>query len=45
MKLISSKRLTAGVLAFTMAAGTFLTGFAYQDGIGNVYFETKIANL
>lgn len=41
MKLISSKRLTAGVLAFTMAAGTFLTGFAYQDGIGNVYYETK----
>lgn len=24
-----------------MLAGTFLTGFTYQEGIGNVYYETK----
>lgn len=37
----NSRKLTAGFLSVTMLAGTFLTGFAYQDGIGNVYYETK----
>ncbi|QOX62577.1 hypothetical protein FRZ06_04065 [Anoxybacterium hadale] len=37
----SSRKVTAGVLAAAMLAGTFLTGFTYQDGIGNVYYETK----
>lgn len=38
---MNRRRVTAGILTFTMVAGTFLTGFAYQDGIGNVYYETK----
>lgn len=37
----SSRKVTAGVLAAAMLAGTFLTGFTYQDGIGTVYYETK----
>ena len=37
----NSRKLTAGFLSVAMLAGTFLTGFAYQDGIGNVYYETK----
>jgi hypothetical protein len=41
MTFISSKKLTAGILSLAMLAGTFLTGFTYQDGIGNVYYETK----
>jgi hypothetical protein len=41
MALKNSRKLTAGFLSVTMLAGTFLTGFAYQEGIGNVYYETK----
>lgn len=41
MAFIRSRKFTAGVLTVTMLAGTFLTGFTYQDGIGNVYYETK----
>ncbi len=41
MAFIRSRRFTAGVLSVTMLAGTFFTGFTYQDGIGNVYYETK----
>lgn len=41
MALINSRKFTAGMLTVTLAAGTFLTGFSYQDGIGNVYYETK----
>jgi hypothetical protein len=41
MAFLSSSKLAAGVLTMTMLAGTFLTGFTYQDGIGNVYYETK----
>lgn len=41
MAFLSSQKLAAGVLTVTMLAGTFLTGFTYQDGIGNVYYETK----
>lgn len=37
----SSRKVTAGVLTAAMLAGTFLTGFTYQDGIGNVYYQTK----
>ncbi|HWQ77365.1 MAG TPA: S-layer homology domain-containing protein [Anaerovoracaceae bacterium] len=36
-----SRKITAGLLTTAMLAGTFLTGFTYQDGIGNVYYETK----
>lgn len=36
-----SRKITAGTLAIALFAGTFLTGFTYQDGIGNVYYETK----
>ena len=36
-----SRKITAGVLTVAMLAGTFLTGFKYQDGIGTVYYETK----
>ncbi len=41
MTFIRSKRFTACVLIFALVAGTFLTGFSYQDGIGNVYYQTK----
>ena len=37
----NSRKITAGVLTVVMLAGTFLTGFTYQEGIGNVYYETK----
>jgi len=37
----NSRKITAGILILAMTAGTFLTGFTYQDGIGNVYYETK----
>lgn len=41
MAFLKSKKLTAGILVLALSAGTFLTGFTYQDGIGNVYYETK----
>lgn len=41
MAFISSKKFTVGVVTVAMLAGTFLTGFTYQNGIGNVYYETK----
>jgi len=41
MTFMKSKRFTASILTFTLVAGTFLTGFSYQDGIGNVYYQTK----
>ena len=37
----NNRRITAGILSAAMLAGTFLTGFTYQQGIGNVYYETK----
>ncbi|MBR0596745.1 S-layer homology domain-containing protein [Sinanaerobacter chloroacetimidivorans] len=36
-----SRKLTAGILAGSLLAGTFLTGFTYQAGMGNVYYQTK----
>ncbi len=41
MALINGRRVTAIILTVTMFAATFLTGFTYQEGIGNVYYETK----
>lgn len=41
MAFIRNRKFTAGTLAFALFAGTFLTGFTTQDGIGNVYYETK----
>ncbi len=41
MAFLSSKQGTAIALAFSLFAGTFLTGFTTQAGIGNVYYETK----
>ena len=41
MEFKRSRKLTAGLLSVMMLAGTFLTGFTYQDGIGNVYYETR----
>lgn len=41
MALSRNKKFTAGTLAATLFAATFLTGFTYQEGIGNVYYETK----
>lgn len=38
---MNRKKFTAVILAFTMLAGTFLTGFTYQQGIENVYYETQ----
>lgn len=41
MAFLRSKKFMAGILTVTLLAGTFLTGFTYQDGIGNVYYEAK----
>jgi len=41
MAFMKSRKLLAGFLGFTLMAGTFLTGFTYQDGMGNVYYDTK----
>lgn len=41
MTFIRSRKFTAVTLVFVLFAGTFLTGFTTQDGIGNVYYETK----
>ncbi|WP_046498246.1 S-layer homology domain-containing protein [Syntrophomonas zehnderi] len=38
---MNRRRLTAVVLAITMLSGIFLTGFTFQQGIGNVYYETQ----
>lgn len=36
-----NRKFTACALIVIMLAGTFLTGFTYQQGIGNVYYETE----
>ncbi|HML37738.1 MAG TPA: S-layer homology domain-containing protein [Bacillota bacterium] len=41
MAFSNSRKFTAIVVTATMLTGTFLTGFTYQNGIGNVYYETK----
>ena len=38
---MNNKKFTAGILAVAMLSGIFLTGFTYQQGIGDVYYETK----
>jgi hypothetical protein len=40
MEFKKRKRRIALVLAIILVVGTFLPGFKYQDGIGNVYSET-----
>lgn len=37
---MKKRKITAAILAFAMS-GMLLTGFTYQPGIGNVYYETK----
>ncbi|HCF49541.1 MAG TPA: hypothetical protein DER60_04620, partial [Syntrophomonas sp.] len=41
MVFMNNKKFTAGILAVAMLSGIFLTGFTYQQGIGDVYYETK----
>lgn len=41
MILRKSKKLAAGVLTLTLASSMFLSGFTYQNGIGNVYYQTN----
>ena len=41
MTFMKSSKIMAFVLSFTLLAAAFLTGFTYQDGIGNVYYEDK----
>jgi hypothetical protein len=38
---MNRRKFKAVILAFTMLAGTFLTGFTYQQGIEYVYSETQ----
>lgn len=40
MNFLKNKRGTGLFLVVILIAGTFLSGFKYQDGIGNVYYET-----
>lgn len=39
--IMDSRKLMACILTVIMLSGIFLTGFTYQSGIGNVYYETK----
>ena len=41
MVIKNKRKFTAYILVMAMLAATFLTGFTYQEGIGNVYYETK----
>lgn len=41
MTFTKSRKILVGILSFTLLASTFLTGFTYQEGIGNVYYDTK----
>lgn len=41
MVIKNKEKFTAYILIMVMLAATFLTGFTYQDGIGNVYYETE----
>ncbi len=41
MTLRHSRKFTAVFLTVVMLAGIFATGFTYQPGIGNVYYETS----
>ena len=41
MILRKSKKLAAGVLTLTLVSSMFLSGFTYQNGIGNVYYQTN----
>lgn len=41
MILLKSKKLAAGVLTLTLVSSMFLSGFTYQNGIGNVYYQTN----
>lgn len=40
MLIMKNRKLTAGTMAVIMLSGMFLTGFTYQQGIGNIYYET-----
>lgn len=35
------KKKLAAILAFSMTLSTMLTGYAFQEGIGNVYYESN----
>lgn len=41
MKQRKRLRISAGLLALSLLSGTFLSGFTYQDGIQNVYYQVK----
>ncbi|MEQ8201193.1 MAG: S-layer homology domain-containing protein, partial [Syntrophomonadaceae bacterium] len=41
MTFLSKRKLAAGITSIAMLAGIFSTGFTYQPGIGNVYYETQ----
>ena len=41
MEFKKTRKFKASALIMVMLAGTFLTGFTYQQGIGNVYYETE----
>lgn len=38
---MTSRKLTASILIIVMLSGIFLTGFTYQQGIGNIHLETE----
>ncbi|QRN85719.1 S-layer homology domain-containing protein [Clostridia bacterium] len=38
---MNNNKSTAGILALSLLSGVFLTGFTYQQGIENVYYETQ----
>lgn len=40
---MKNRKITAGIMTIIMLSGIFLTGFTYQPGIGNIYYETKSA--
>jgi len=41
MVIKNKRKFTAYILVMAMLAATFLTGFTYQEGIENVYYETE----
>ena len=41
MAFMNNSKFTAAMLTVIMLSGIFLTGFTYQQGIENVYYETK----
>ncbi len=38
---MTKRKLTASILIIVMLSGIFLTGFTYQQGIGNIHLETE----